>query len=118
MKTALDPRHKKRERLIKKLFSYSFQEKKINKDLKPIINNLKKIDKLISKCAPSWPIKKLNKVDLAILRLAIHELIKKENPKKVIIDEAIELAKQYGSDNSAKFINGVLGTVLKEKDFK
>lgn len=114
MKTALDPRHKKREKLIKKLFSYSFQDKKVDKDLEPIIAHLKKIDQIISKCAPDWPIEKLNKIDLAILRLAIHELVKGENPKKVIIDEAIELAKEYGSQNSGKFVNGVLGTALSE----
>ena len=112
MKTALDPRHKKRKELVKKLFSYSFQKKESNNDLKPIINNLKKIDALISSCAPEWPVEKLNKIDLAILRLAVYELINKKNPKKVIIDEAIELAKEYGSQNSAKFINGALGAIL------
>lgn len=116
MKTALDPRHKKRKKIVKKLFSYSFQKKEIDSDLKPIIDNLKKIDALITDCAPEWPVKKLNKIDLAILRLAIYELISKKNPKKVIIDEAIELAKEYGSQNSAKFINGVLGAVLTKNE--
>jgi len=113
MKTVFDPRHKKREKLIKQLFGYSFRvKKKTAKDLKPIISRLKKIDQLISLYAPDWPVEKLNKIDLAILRLAIYELIKAKNPKKVIIDEAIELAKQYGSTNSPKFVNGVLGAVL------
>jgi transcription antitermination factor NusB len=112
MKTAFDPRHKRRERLVKKLFSYSFQTEKPNQEIKPIVKHLKKIDKFITQCAPDWPIEKLNKVDLAILRLAVDELMKKKTPKKVIIDEAIELAKEYGSDNSAKFVNGVLGAIL------
>jgi len=118
MKTPLDPRHKKREKIIKKLYEYSFNNiKTIDPSIKPIINNLKKIDANISQCAPEWPIKKLNKIDLSILRLALYELlIDKKNPIKVIIDEAIELGKEYGSQNSAKFINGVLGAVLKKNE--
>lgn len=115
MKTAQDPRHIKREKTIKKLFSFSFRPlKKKAGVLQPIMARLQKIDRLISKCAPDWPVEKLNKVDLAILRLAIFELIIDKNPKKVIIDEAIELAKKYGSENSPKFVNGVLGSVLLE----
>ena len=121
MKTPTDPRHRKRERIIKKLYELSFN--KINNNIKPdnlikpIVDNLKKIDKVISQCAPGWPIDKINKVDLAILRLALFELmIEKKNPLKVIIDEAIELGKEYGSQNSPKFINGVLGAVLKTSD--
>lgn len=112
MKTASDPRHKKRAKLIKKLFSFSFQEQKGDPEITPIISSLKKIDHLIGQCAPDWPVHKLNKVDLAVLRLAIHELMEKQNPEKVIIDEAIELAKEFGSSSSPKFVNGVLGSVL------
>jgi N utilization substance protein B len=114
MKTAHDPRHKRRIILIKKLFSYSFQQKKIDNEIKDIINNLAKIDKLISSSAPEWPITKLNKIDLAILRLAIYELLAKEVPEKVVIDEAVEIAKEYGSNSTPKFVNGVLGTVLEK----
>jgi len=64
--------------------------------------------------APEWPLEQINKIDLAILRLAIWELtIKQKEPPKVIIDEAIELGKTYGSEKSSSFINGVLGTVFK-----
>lgn len=118
MKTAKDPRHKKRETLVKKLFSFSFQKQKDQKQKKqdqailPLLKKIKEIDQLIGSCAPEWPVAKLNKVDLAVLRLAIFELLEKKNPPKVIIDEAIELAKQYGSDSSPKFINGVLGSAL------
>jgi len=74
---------------------------------------------MISKAAPTWPVEKLNKVDLAILRLAIYELkIKKKTPPKVIIDEAVELAKKYGADNSSKFVNGALGSLYAEKKGK
>jgi len=122
MKTVNDPRHKKREKIIKKLYQYSFQKPDKNKippTVKPIFSNLEKIDKIIEKCAPEWPVKKLNKVDLAILRLALWELmIDKKNPVKVVIDEAIELGRQYGSENSPKFINGVLGTALEKTSLK
>ena len=120
MKTASDPRHKKREALIKKLYELSFnQNKTIPSSLKLIVENLATIDKIIADCAPEWPIEKLNKIDLAVLRLAVFELmLEKKNPPKVIIDEASELGKEYGSQNSAKFINGVLGSVLKKLDGK
>ena len=112
MKTALDPRHQKREKLVKNLFEFSFQAQKIDPEIQPILSKLSKINELITTCAPEWPLNKLNKVDLAILRLAVFELLQKQNPKKVIIDEAIELAKEFGSSNSPKFVNGVLGSIL------
>ncbi len=114
MKTVQDPRHKKRQKIIKVLFSFSFQSQKTPNLIKPMIKKLPQIDQLIAQCAPEWPVAKLNKVDLAILRLAIFELLSKKTPKKVVIDEAVELAKQYGSSSSSKFVNGVLGTVLLE----
>lgn len=114
MKTKKDPRHLKRIKLFKKLFSLSFQKTPpVNKIIKKIKKNLESIDKLIEQSAPEWPINKLNKVDLAILRLAIFELKHTKTPKKVIIDEAIELAKSFGTNKTPKFINGVLGTIVK-----
>lgn len=114
MKTANDPRHKKREATIKNLFAYSFLKKDPQGRLKPILGQLESIDQLIRESAPEWPIDKLNKVDLAILRLALWEFLENKVPKKVVIDEAVELAKEYGSESSPKFVNGVLGTVLKK----
>lgn len=116
MKTPKDPRHKKREKIIKQLFGLSFAPN-LNSEKNPliekIIKNLSKIDKLITQAAPQWPIKQINRVDLAILRLAVWELLEKKEPPKVIIDEAIELGKAYGSERSPAFINGALGTILK-----
>lgn len=113
MKTALDPRHQRRRRLVRKLYTFSFDSHQLEKETKPIINNLEKIDKILEKAAPEWPIGKLNKIDLAILRLALWELvIEKNTPPKVVIDEAVELAKELGAENSPSFVNGVLGTVL------
>ena len=79
--------------------------------------NLLKIDKIIEKAAPEWPINQINIVDRNILRLGLYELLyedKKAVPPKVAINEAIELGKAFGGESSGKFINGVLGTVYKE----
>jgi N utilization substance protein B len=116
MKTPFDPRHKKREEVAQDLFAFSFREKnnpqtEIGEKIK---KNLSKIDQTITQAAPEWPLEQINKIDLAILRLAIWELtIKRKEPPKVIIDEAIELGKTFGSEKSPSFINGVLGTVFK-----
>ena len=74
-----------------------------------------KIDALIGPAAPEWPIDQIAKVDKTILRLAVYELMfSKDVPPKVAINEAIELAKTFGGENSGKFVNGVLGAVYKE----
>lgn len=113
MKSKTDPRHLKRIKRFKKLFSLSFKDQKPDESIVPILDQLKNIDKIITKSAPDWPIKKLNKVDLAILRLAIYELKHTKTPQKVVIDEAIELAKSFGTEKTSKFVNGVLGSVVK-----
>lgn len=116
MKTAKDPRHLIRIKVIKSLFAESFAEQKYLPDLVKIINKNKiEIDDIIQKSAPTWPIENLNKIDLAILRLAVYELKEGQVPPKVIIDEAVELAKEFGSENSASFINGVLGTIYSDE---
>ena len=71
---------------------------------------------MIKKAAPAWPVEKLNKIDLAILRVAVYELTNTKTPPKVIIDEAVEIAKKYGSEKSASFVNGVLGTIYKSQE--
>lgn len=117
MKTPFDPRHVRREKAIKALFSYSFKENKIKDKLaNEAIKKGKEIDKIIAEAAPEWPIEQINRIDLAILRLAVFELIiQAKEPPKVIIDEAVELAKKYGSEKSPSFVNGVLGTIFKKK---
>lgn len=113
MKTATDPRHLKRRIAIKSLFAESFTKQSSNPD---IVIEIKKqeerINRIIVESAPTWPIEKINKIDLAILHLAIYELLNEDTPPKVIIDEAVELAKEYGSESSGSFVNGVLGTIL------
>ena len=77
-----------------------------------VINNKQKIDEYIKRFALAWPIEQLPVVDKSILRLAIYEiLLDNKVPTRVAINEAVELAKVFGSENSAKFINGVLGAV-------
>lgn len=118
MKTATDPRHQKRITIIQNLFAKSFSDKtRTCKDIAftVILQNINKIDTVIEKTAPQFPIEKISKIDVAILRLAIYELLfEKKEPQKVIIDEAIELAKEFGGDGSPAFINGVLGHIVKK----
>lgn len=77
--------------------------------------NINEIDEVILKSAPEWPIEKIPKVDIVALRIAIYEILyAKSVPEKVAIDEAIELAKEFGSDTSSKFVNGVLGAIVRK----
>ena len=114
MKTPNDPRHQKRIDRMQKLFAHSFTDTASDEDIADIIPSLEPIDADIARAAPEWPLPKIAKIDLAILRLATYELtVAKTEPPKVIIDEAIELAKSFGNENSPKFVNGVLGFILK-----
>jgi N utilization substance protein B len=144
MKRYTDPRHLTRALVIQKLFERHFVTKDISKgydsefstaDLskisefssydkklyKEIINGVsahkEECDRTIQKYAPEWPIEQISRIDLQILRIAIFEgFIAEITPVKVAIDEAIELAKQYGGSSSGKFINGVLGSFLEDKN--
>lgn len=102
---------------MQELFAWQFSHStKASRDIAEIASNISKIDKLIAKSAPDRPISQINKVDLSILRLAVFELIiKKSVPPKVVVDEGIELGKQFGSESSSSFINGVLGKVIEIK---
>jgi transcription antitermination factor NusB len=115
MKSAHDPRHLKRQKIIQELYAYSFLDTQeiVEPQSAKIIENLTKIDEVIAQSAPAWPIEKINKTDLAVLRLATFEILYSDLPPKVAIDEAIELAREFGSDASSSFVNGVLGSVAK-----
>ncbi len=81
-----------------------------------VIDNLQEIDEVIKEAAPHWPIEQISPINRNVLRLGLYELLyedKSEVPPKVAINEAIELAKNFGGASSGSFINGVLGTVYK-----
>jgi len=135
MKTKKDPRHEARRIALSVLFGWSFLSKNLNqlKELAKetvgdeefdkkladaliagVTTNIETIDQIVKATAPEWPLDQLARVDLTCLRIAIFELyIAQEVPHKVAINEAIELAKEFGSDQSGKFVNGVLGTIVK-----
>ena len=77
------------------------------------------LDEVIQPVAPEWPLDQIARMDRIVLRIGTFELLHQEDvPPKVVINEAVELAKAFGGDNSSKFINGVLGTILKQKEGK
>lgn len=77
-----------------------------------VLHNRQKIDQNIQSFAPAWPIEQISVIDRNILRLAIFEILFDDKaPVKVAINEAVELAKRFGTDNSPRFVNGVLGSV-------
>lgn len=101
---------------MKALYAFSFGSRHpLSQDCLKIIACLPKLDQIIQDNAPKWPLVKINKVDLAVLRVALWELLyRKTTPPKVVIDEAVELAKEYGTESSPGFINGVLGSAVKK----
>ena len=121
----MDVRHEKRIKLVQNIFALSFDykngkiilpNKKFSEETEKINQSLEKIDSIISAHAPKYPLDKIAKTDLGILRLAIFELIiEQKEPVKVVINEAVELAKELGHDRSYAFINAVLGSVIKEE---
>jgi N utilization substance protein B len=142
MKEHNDPRHTTRAMVLQKLFTDQFdadlkdnpsylhleegdiselndENEYIQEMFTQLYNgvneNTDKIDDLIKEHAPQWPITQIKKIDLQILRIAVFEgFVSKSVPPKVAIDEAIELAKEFGGENSAKFVNGVLGGIYEE----
>ncbi len=90
-----------------------------NRLVEGVLKYRRKLGAIVEECAPQWPLEKIFKIDLIIIEIAIYEMLQEPGagtPEKVIIDEAIELAKEYGNENSSKFVNGVLATVLERKE--
>ncbi len=84
-----------------------------------VIKQTPKLDKQLQPVAPEWPIEQIARMDRLILRIGLYELDNEDDvPPKVVINEAVELAKAFGGDNSSKFVNGVLGTLLREREAK
>lgn len=99
-------------------FSKAIDDKNFVHDIvEGVLANQEKIDGTIGPAAPDWPVDQIAKIDKIILRIGVYELlIKRDVPPKVAINEAVELAKAFGGENSSKFINGVLGTIYRGSD--
>ena len=80
-----------------------------------VLDHTSELDKIISNASKRWKIERMASTDRAILRLATHELLESDTPVRVILNEAIKLAKRYGTENSGQFINGVLDAIAKNK---
>jgi N utilization substance protein B len=112
----VDPRHLRRIKMMQGVFAYSFHQDDVQQqafedeeeDLGQLIEQLPTIDQEIQALALERPLSDINKVDLAILRSIVFEWKTRRTPKKVLIDEAVELAKEFGTESSPKFVNGVL----------
>lgn len=119
-----DERHERRAFLMQLLFAHTFDkdgqqyldDEVATQEDKDLLEQIKaalpEIDGEIALHAPERPLDEINRVDLAIMRLIIFESQSEKTPKKVLVDEAVELAKEFGSETSAKFVNGVLGKIL------
>jgi len=119
----VDSRHEKRIHIVQNLYATSFQKdqkiklphKNLQSVTDQILLNIVSIDEHIKRHAPKYPLDKIARTDLSILRLAVYELtIAKKEPTKVIINEAVELAKELGNERSYAFVNAVLGSIVKE----
>lgn len=88
----------------------------IERLVKGVNKHAKELDDALQPIAPEWPIDQIARMDRVILRMGLYELTHESSvPPKVVINEAVELGKAFGSENSSKFINGVLGTALRQK---
>ena len=129
-------RHELREQTFKMLFRAEFYEKEelsdqlamffeeldkkeekdtayIQKKIEDIMEHLAEIDRLINEAAKGWKTSRMGKVDLTLIRLAVYEMKYEEDiPAGVAINEAVELAKSYGTDDSASFVNGILAKLV------
>ena len=99
--------------------SNSIDDRKAIEYIEDAVNGIEKnkeviTEKIEKNLKQDWKIDRISKVDLAILKLAIYEIKYKDIPFKVVINEAVELAKKYGEDNSKNFVNGILASIVKE----
>lgn len=121
MKKTSDPRHQHRAKVVRELYTWNLahDDQAHDQVTLQVIDHLSTIDHLISQAAPERPLNQLSQIDLAILRLATYELtVDQSQPIKVVVDEAVELAKEYGTDSSSGFINGVLGSIIQSSGLK
>lgn len=96
---------------------------KVKEEIKDDVNKIKSnndeiIKQISNNLKSDWKLERISKVNLALLKLAIYEMLYKKVPYKVVINEVVELAKKYGEDTSSSFINGVLATIVKENNLQ
>lgn len=85
--------------------------------VKGVLKQAAKLDAKLQPVAPEWPIDQIARMDRLVLRIGLYELENEADvPPKVVINEAVELAKAFGGDNSSRFVNGVLGTLLRQRE--
>lgn len=110
-------RNESMEILVKEIMEHE-KENSVKNDIiryvQGIYNNLSQIDEKISMCLENWHLERLSSVDRCVLRLGTYELLFEQDvPIEVTLDEAVELAKKYGTENSGRFVNGVLDKIAK-----
>ena len=113
-------RKEAREYCFKLMFQYEVQKSDVSDYIHAVLNsavlNIHTIDEAIEKYAKGWRISRLPKVTLAVLRVAITEILYMDDvPDSISINEAVEIAKSYGDEKNGKFVNGILASVLKDK---
>ena len=121
-----DPRHQKRIDVMQQLFAYQFHEEPARQtaflaehpELAELVAQLPAIDTQLQALAPERPLSQINKVDLAVLQTIVFEWTSSLTPKKVLIDEGVELAKAFGTESSPRFVNGVLAQLLKQQQLE
>lgn len=86
----------------------------IKESAEEMLSRLEEIDKIISDNLKGWTLERISMVDKQILRIAVYEMLKGQIPNKIIINEAIEIAKKYSTVDAPKFINGILGTIYRK----
>lgn len=97
------------------------KDDKIKEEILSDVNNIKEkhedlINQISNNLKSDWKIERISKINISLLKLAIYEILYKNIPYKVVINEVVELAKKYGEDTSSSFINGILATVVKENN--
>lgn len=108
-----------KDKFIREHLSDSNQLEYFNRLYLAAVENLPEIDETLESCSENWKINRMAKVDLAILRLSAAEILYLEDvPDSASINEAVDMAKKFGGDDSGKFINGILGKVVRSKDAK
>lgn len=120
MVNKIDPRHQKRIEIVQNLFAASYKAKSSlpypeDDKTREILKSLNKIDQLIETYAKKFPIDKIAKTDLAILRMSVYDLtVEKKLPAKVVINEAVELSKELSGEKSYGFVNAILGHIYEK----